>query len=104
MITNLFFAKVVQENELQRKVNFRLFETNLANKDEGIDIMFPCQVVYESCKRYSYTSFRIFLGKWVPFPIVDRYVGNVWKKFGLEKVMMNASGFSILNFHPKKVC
>lgn len=70
----------------------------MANKDKGINIVFPRSVVLESNKRYSNKIFGYFLGNRLPFPVVDRYVGNVWKKFGLEKVMMNSWGFFYFKF------
>lgn len=82
-----------KEEEKKRKVNFRLLETNLDNKKDGIDIVFPSEVVQQSSKRFVNTLFGYFLGNRLPFPVVDRHVCNVWKKYGLEKTMMNSSGF-----------
>lgn len=49
--------------------------------------------MHDAMKRYSYTIFGYFLGNRILFPKVDHYVGNVWKKYGLEKAMMTATGF-----------
>lgn len=62
------YADVVHENKNQIKVNFRLLETNLSNKEEGIDIVFPWLAVQESCKRFSKIVFEYFLGNRLPFP------------------------------------
>lgn len=61
-------------------------------------IVFPREVVQESFKRYAQTVFGYFLGNRLPFPIVERYVNNVWKKFGPVKSMMTASGFFYFKF------
>lgn len=92
--TKTTLANIVQEGNKKKKVKFCFLETYSANK-EGIDIMIPRTVVQESCKRFSNTLLGFFLGNRLPFPpqLVDRYVGNVWKKFSLEKAMMNSSGF-----------
>lgn len=92
------FANVVRDESKKRKVIFRLLETNLANKEEGIDLIFPREVVQESCRRFSNTLYGYFLGDRLPFPVVDRYASNVWRKFGLEKTMMNSSGFFYFKF------
>ncbi|XP_071695012.1 uncharacterized protein [Rutidosis leptorrhynchoides] len=37
-------------------------------------------------------------GKHIAFPVVQNYVFNVWKKFGIEKTMMNSKGFYFFKF------
>lgn len=92
------FASIVNNNvNVKRKVNFRLLETNLPIED-GVDLTFPKEVVIDMRKRYDCTIFGYFLGNRVSFPVVERYVGNVWKKYGLEKAMMSASGFYYFKF------
>lgn len=49
-------------------------------------------------KRYSQTIFGYFLGNRLPFPVVERYVNNVWRKYGLIKSMMIASGLFYFKF------
>lgn len=63
-----------------------------------MDIIFPHEVVQESFKIYAHTVFGYFLGNRLPFPIVERYVSNACRKFGLTKSMMTASGFFYFKF------
>ena len=44
----------------------------------------------------------IFLDNALLFPVVDYYVRNVWAKYGLQRVMMNAKGFFFFKFNSKK--
>ncbi|XP_022015014.1 uncharacterized protein LOC110914533 [Helianthus annuus] len=39
-----------------------------------------------------------FLGDRVAYPVVDYFVKNQWKRFGLQKAMMNANGFFFFKF------
>lgn len=41
----------------------------------------------------------IFLGKRLPFPMVESYVKNTWAKYGIKQVMMNAGGFFFFQFY-----
>lgn len=92
-----------KENELKEKgVEEEVEKSSYANVTKGSDIMFPIKVVQESCKCFSNTLFGYFLGNLLPFPVVDRYAGNVWKKFGLEKYMMNSSNFFYFKFSSQK--
>ncbi|GJZ96318.1 hypothetical protein Tco_0668652, partial [Tanacetum coccineum] len=45
------------------------------------------------CSLYGY-----FMGKRVSFLVVENYVKNAWKKFGLVRVMINSKGFFFFKF------
>lgn len=49
-------------------------------------------------KRYACTIFGYFIGKRLPFPVVDCYVCNIWKKYGFEKAMMTTSSIYYFKF------
>lgn len=84
-------------NSNKRSVNFRLLEYE-PSKDEGIDLVFSREAVHETSKRFACTIFGYFIGNRLQFPVVERYVGNVWKKYGLKKAMQ---GFITSNSHLK---
>ncbi|XP_021996969.1 uncharacterized protein LOC110894100 [Helianthus annuus] len=44
------------------------------------------------------TLYGYFLGDRVAYPVVDYFVKNNWKRFGLQKSMMNANGFFFFKF------
>ncbi|XP_071699773.1 uncharacterized protein [Rutidosis leptorrhynchoides] len=80
-----------------KKVNFQLMDdTNTLS--EGIDVELPLSSVMEAVDRYSNTLYGYFIGKRLAYPVVQNYVTNVWKKYGLEKTMMNAKGFYFFKF------
>ncbi|XP_071705361.1 uncharacterized protein [Rutidosis leptorrhynchoides] len=81
----------------QKKVNFRFMETQKSLEDD-IDVEIPLSSVLETQERYRHTIYGYFLGKRVAYPVVHNYVMNVWKKYGIEKVMMNAKGFFFFKF------
>ncbi|XP_071699756.1 uncharacterized protein [Rutidosis leptorrhynchoides] len=93
------FAEALNGNSQKsnKKVNFRFIEP-LSNKEEDIDVELPISSVLEVNERYSNTLYGYFLGKRIAYPVVKNYVTNVWKKFGLEKIMMNARGFFFFKF------
>lgn len=98
-LKNLSFADVLHNNKStnKRKVNFRGLESE-QTKHKGIDEVFSQEVVQETSERFACTIFGYFIGSRLPFPVVDRYVGNVWKIYGLEKAMMSTSGFYYFKF------
>ncbi|XP_071688081.1 uncharacterized protein [Rutidosis leptorrhynchoides] len=56
----------------------------------------------EAMNRYNNTLYGYFLGKRVAFLVVQNYVMNVWRKYGIEKTMMNANGFFFFKFSTEK--
>nr|GEU85515.1 hypothetical protein [Tanacetum cinerariifolium] len=48
--------------------------------------------------RYGFSLYGYFVGKRVAFPVVENYVKNDWKKFGLVRVMMNSKGILFFKF------
>lgn len=80
--------------------NFRRLECS--NKKIGVDLSVPMKVVEEVNIRLENTLYGYFLGNHIAFPVVDYYVRNIWAKYGLQKVMMNAKGFFFFRFSSKK--
>ncbi|XP_022014977.1 uncharacterized protein LOC110914496 [Helianthus annuus] len=79
-----------------RKINFR----NLASPvmHEGCDVVLPRESVRAVQHKLANTLYGYFLGDRVAFPVVEYFVRNNWKKFGLQKTMMNANGFFFFQF------
>ncbi|XP_071714305.1 uncharacterized protein [Rutidosis leptorrhynchoides] len=68
------------------------------NLEDEVDVEIPIESVLEVQERYSDTLYGYFLGKRVAYPVVKNYATNVWRKFGLQKVMMNSKGFFFFKF------
>ncbi|XP_071708023.1 uncharacterized protein [Rutidosis leptorrhynchoides] len=91
------YLNVAGESNVSRKLNFCFVEPQV-DLDEGIDVVIPLSSVQEVASKYSYTLYGYFIGKRIAFPVVQNYILNVWKKYGLEKIMMNSKGFFFFKF------
>ncbi|GJY18587.1 zinc knuckle CX2CX4HX4C containing protein [Tanacetum coccineum] len=91
------FVNVVNGEKAFKETQFReLVHTHQLN--EGIDVEHTMESVLEATERYDNTLYGYFIGKRVAFPIVENYTLNMWKKFGLQKCMMNTKGFFFFKF------
>ncbi|XP_035832845.1 uncharacterized protein LOC118481733 [Helianthus annuus] len=83
-------------NANNRKINFR----SLASSDrrEDCDVVLPKDSVRVVTDKLAITLYRYFLGDRIAYPVVDYFVKNNWKKYGLQKSMMNANGFFFFKF------
>ena len=73
-------------------VNFHTLEVGLPT-GENTEVQIPFSSVLEATSRYEHSLFDYFLGEKIAFPVVEQYVKNVWKKFGIVKAMKNLKGF-----------
>lgn len=91
------FTSKVGSTSATRKVNFRTLDTGkpLNEKDE---VKIPLSSVLEANSKFDNTLFGYFIGKRVAFPVVDNYVKNAWKKFGVVRSMMNSKGLFFFKF------
>lgn len=64
--------------------------------------MFTMSAVRTVSERFTCTIYGYFLGKRIAFPIVQNYVMNVWRKYGIVKAMMNSKGFYFFKFSSEK--
>ncbi|XP_022042290.1 uncharacterized protein LOC110944955 [Helianthus annuus] len=78
------------------KVNFRTLASPVTY--EGCDVVLPRDSVRAVQEKLSNTLYGYFLGDRVAYPVVDYFVRNHWKRFGLQKSMMNANGFFFFKF------
>ncbi|KAJ0521409.1 putative transcription factor interactor and regulator CCHC(Zn) family [Helianthus annuus] len=79
-----------------KKLNFRSF-ASLDRRDD-CDVVLPKESIRVVKDKLANTLYGYFLGDRIAFPVVDYFVKNNWKKFGLEKTMMNANGFYFFKF------
>ncbi|XP_021996210.1 uncharacterized protein LOC110893407 [Helianthus annuus] len=78
------------------KVNFRSLVSESVH--EGCDVVLPRESVRSVHDKMANTLVGYFLGDRVAYPVVDYYVRNNWKKYGIQKSMMNAKGFFFFKF------
>ncbi|XP_022013821.1 uncharacterized protein LOC110913288 [Helianthus annuus] len=83
-----------------RKVNFR--SLSCSEKHDECDIVLPKESVRVVQDKLANTLIGYFLGDRIAYPVVEFFVRNNWKKFGLEKSMMNATGFFFFKFADRK--
>ncbi|GJV61610.1 zinc knuckle CX2CX4HX4C containing protein [Tanacetum coccineum] len=74
-----------------------MHEEHVAVGDVGL---FNCLAVKDVSDRFENTLYGYFIGKRLAFPVVENYVKNAWKKFGLERVMLT-HGFFMFQFATK---
>ncbi|XP_035839381.1 uncharacterized protein LOC118486758 [Helianthus annuus] len=79
-----------------KKVNFRSLASSV--NQEGCDVVLPRESVRMVQDKLANTLYGYFLGDRVAFPVVDYFVRMNWKKYGLQKTMMNANGFFFFKF------
>ncbi|XP_022019374.1 uncharacterized protein LOC110944750 [Helianthus annuus] len=94
----LSYAESVLKQE--KKVNFRALACT--TQHEGCDVVLPKESVRVVQQKLSNTLYGYFLGDRVAYPVVEYYVKNNWKRFGIQKTMMNANGFFFFKFSDQK--
>ncbi|GKB39374.1 hypothetical protein Tco_0884316 [Tanacetum coccineum] len=80
-----YFASFLQEESNKRKVNFRTLEMK---QIELADVLIPMLSVLEV--QFEYTLYGYFLGMKVAFLVVDGYILNSWKKYGVTRDGLSA--------------
>nr|XP_043625572.1 uncharacterized protein LOC122596998 [Erigeron canadensis] len=69
---------------------------------DGVDVVLPKESVRIIQDKFANTLYGYFLGDRIAYPVVEYFVKSMWAKFGLQKVMMNASGFFFFKFSDTK--
>ncbi|MFS7915825.1 putative transcription factor interactor and regulator CCHC(Zn) family [Helianthus anomalus] len=83
-----------------KQVNFRTLASPVVH--DGCDVVLSRESVKLVQDRLANTLYGYFLGDRVAYPVVEYFVKNNWKKFGLQKSMMNANGFFFFKFANKE--
>ncbi|GJW26964.1 putative reverse transcriptase domain-containing protein [Tanacetum coccineum] len=91
------FASLVTNEAITSKVNFRSFELDKPINAKA-EVKIPKASILDVHSRFGFSLYGYFVGKRVAFPVVEYYVKNAWKKFGLVRVMMNSKGFFFFKF------
>ncbi|GKA16804.1 zinc knuckle CX2CX4HX4C containing protein [Tanacetum coccineum] len=65
---------------------------------ESAEIQIPLSSILDVKATYENSSYGYFLRKRMAFPVMEHYVLNVWKKFGIVKAMINRKGFFCFKF------
>nr|GEU63989.1 hypothetical protein [Tanacetum cinerariifolium] len=73
--------------------------SSLTNEEKvlGADVAIRITAVDEICDQFTNTLYGYFIGSWLAFPIVKKYVCNAWAKYGFESVIVH-NGFYLFKF------
>ncbi|GJU64832.1 retrovirus-related pol polyprotein from transposon TNT 1-94 [Tanacetum coccineum] len=93
------FANVVLPKDSFTKVHVRTLINE--EKIESFDCVFPKAAAAKVKSRYENSIVGFFVGKDPSFPVVQQYVSNTWRKFGLEKITRNDDGVYLFKFASK---
>nr|GEV32949.1 reverse transcriptase domain-containing protein [Tanacetum cinerariifolium] len=91
------FASFIYEESSQTKVNVCTLKTEVT---ELADVLIPMSSVLEVHVRFENTLYGYFLGKKVAYLVVERYILNAWKKYGVKRVMRDKNDSKELTFAP----
>jgi hypothetical protein len=94
------FAETLIGNTAKTAVNFRSLHAK--SLLPGVDVVLSKESVRIIQDRLQYTLYGYFLGDRVAFPVMEYFVKTHWKRFGLQKMMMNSNGFFFFRFADKK--
>ena len=93
----VLFTSLVGTTSTTRRVNFRPLNTDKLSNDKD-EVQIPISFVLQLSSRFDNNLFRYFIGKRVAFLVVENYVRNAWKKYGIVHSMMNSKGLVFLKF------
>ncbi|GJY55545.1 reverse transcriptase domain-containing protein [Tanacetum coccineum] len=91
------FASLVTNEVVTCKVNFRSLDSDKPINAKA-DVKISTASILDVHLRFGFSLYGYFMGKRVALPVVENYVKNAWKKFGLVRVMMNSKGFFFFKF------
>ncbi|GKC74243.1 zinc knuckle CX2CX4HX4C containing protein [Tanacetum coccineum] len=94
--TTLFVDPKVVEG-VDEPVNFRSLDSDKPI-NATTEVKIPKASILDVHSRFGFSLYGYFVGKRVAFPVVENYVNNAWKKFGLVRVMMNSNGLFFFKF------
>ncbi|GKA79383.1 ATPase, F1/V1/A1 complex, alpha/beta subunit, partial [Tanacetum coccineum] len=92
-----YFASLVINEAVTSKVNFRSLDSDKPINAKT-EVKIPKASILDVHLRFGFSLYGYFVGKRVSFLVVENYVKNAWKKFGLVRVMMNSKGFFFFKF------
>ncbi|XP_022024397.1 uncharacterized protein LOC110924709 [Helianthus annuus] len=78
------------------RLNFRSLACE--SVQDGCDVVLPRESVRLARDKMANTLYGYFLGDRVAYPVVEYFVRNNWKKYGILKSMMNDNGFFFFKF------
>ncbi|GJR94812.1 hypothetical protein Tco_0266986 [Tanacetum coccineum] len=76
------FASLVTNEAVTSKVNFRSLDSDKPINSKA-EVKIPKASILDVHSRFGFSVYGYFRGKIVAFPVVEFYVKNAWKKFGL---------------------
>ncbi|GKC37536.1 ATPase, F1/V1/A1 complex, alpha/beta subunit, partial [Tanacetum coccineum] len=91
------FASLVINEVVKCEVNFRSLDSDKPINGKA-EVKTHKASILDVHSRFGFSLYGYFVCKRVAFSVVENYIKNLWKKFGLVRVMMNSRGFFFFKF------
>lgn len=95
--TPIWFTSVVNNDSVNHKVNFRSFDSDKPTNDKA-EVQIPLSSVLEVHSRFEFNFYGYFVGQRIEFSVLEQYVRNAWKKYGIIHAKMNLKGLFFFKF------
>ncbi|GJZ54884.1 zinc knuckle CX2CX4HX4C containing protein [Tanacetum coccineum] len=92
-LTHTSLASLVSDEACNHKVHFRSLDTGKPTNE-----LVPSVLGFEVHALFEYILYVYFMGKRVVSLVVENYVRNAWKIYGIVHAMMNANDLFFFNF------
>ncbi|GKB16211.1 zinc knuckle CX2CX4HX4C containing protein [Tanacetum coccineum] len=94
-------ADLFKSNQQRNKKIIKVSHITTFEEINGADVAIPKAAVDEVREHFSNTLYGYFIGKRIPFLIVEKYVLNTWAKYGIERAIIR-NGFYLFKFKTKE--
>ncbi|GJY19496.1 zinc knuckle CX2CX4HX4C containing protein [Tanacetum coccineum] len=94
-------ADLFKSNQQRNKKIIKVSHITTFEEINGADVAIPKAVVDEVREHFSNTLYGYFIGKRIPFLIMEKYVLNTWAKYGIERAIIR-NGFYLFKFKTKE--
>ncbi|GJU50890.1 zinc knuckle CX2CX4HX4C containing protein [Tanacetum coccineum] len=91
------FASLVKNEVVKCEVNFRSLDSDKPINGKA-EVKTHKASILDVHSRFGFSLYGYFVCKRVAFSVVENYIKNLWKKFGLVRVMINSRGFFFFKF------
>nr|GEX96939.1 hypothetical protein [Tanacetum cinerariifolium] len=96
-----YIADLFKSTQQKSKKIVKVSHITTFEEINGADVAIPKVVVDKVREHFSNTLYGYFIGKRIPFLIVEKYVMNTWAKYGIERAIVR-NGFYLFKFKTKE--
>ncbi|GJR81029.1 zinc knuckle CX2CX4HX4C containing protein [Tanacetum coccineum] len=94
-------ADLFKQTQQMNKKIVKVSHITTFEEINGADVAIPKAVVDQVRVHFSNTLYGYFIGKRIPFLIVEKYVMNTWAKYGVVRAIIR-NGFYLFKFKTKE--